>query len=98
MFGWLSAKDAIAQGQEIAQLVRGLLEKAEARGFVRTEGKVREKFDRLVERAVAAARSRRFNMLQKAKFANALKWDLREAGYPDEFIDDFVTALLVRMR
>lgn len=98
MFGWLSAKHAVAQGREIAHTVRGLLERADARGFARTEGKVREKFDRLVDGAVAAARARRYNLLQKAKFANALKWELRAAGYPDEFIDDFVTSLLVRMR
>lgn len=98
MFDWFDAKQAIAQGEEIARSVSGLLAHAEASGTARKDGKIREKFDRLVERSALAVRGQRFNLYQKAKFGNTLKWELREAGYPDEFVDDFVTLLLVRMR
>ncbi|MBI3370501.1 MAG: hypothetical protein HY017_01920 [Betaproteobacteria bacterium] len=98
MFNWFNATDAVAQGKEIALSVSGLLGASEAGGIRRAEGKIREKFERLIERSTAAVRGRRFNLYQKAKFANTLKWELREAGYPDEFIDEFLTFILVRTR
>lgn len=98
MFDWFNAKEAIAQGKEVARSVSGLLAHAETSGTARKDGKIVEKLDRLVERSALAVRDRRFNLYQKAKFGNTLKWELREAGYPDEFIDEFVTLLLVRIR
>ncbi len=98
MFGWFDAKEAVVQGREIARSVSGLLARGETGGATRKGGKLRDKFDRLVERSAHALRDRRFNLYQKAKFGNTLKWELREAGYPDEFVDEFVTLLLVRIR
>lgn len=98
MFNWFNATEAVAQGREIALSVSGSLRPAEAGGIRGAEGKNRENFERLIESATAAVRGRRFNLYQKAKFANTLKWELREAGYPDEFIDEFLTFILVRTR
>ena len=98
MFDWFNAKDAIAQGKEIARSVCALFARAETGGSARKDGKIREKFDRLVEGSALAVRGQRFNLYQKAKFGNTLKWELREAGYPDEFVDEFVMLLLVRIR
>ena len=98
MFNWFNSTEAVAQGKEIALSVFGLLAPAETGAITRAEGRIREKFERLIERSTSAVRSRRFNLYQKAKFANTLKWELREAGYPDEFIDEFLTFILVRTR
>lgn len=98
MFDWFNTKDAIAQGKEIARSVCALFARAETGGSARKDGKNQEKFDRLVEGSALAVRGQRFNLYQKAKFGNTLKWELREAGYPDEFIDEFVMLLLVRIR
>ena len=98
MFAWLDTKDAIAQGKETARSVCALFARAETGGSARKDGKIQEKFDRLVEGVALAVRGRRFNLYQKARFGNTLKWGLREAGYPDEFIDELVTLLLVRIR
>ena len=98
MFDWFNTQDAIAQGKEIARSVGALFARAETGGSARKDGKIQEKFDRLVEGSALAVRGQRFNLYQKAKFGNTLKWELREAGYPDEFIDEFVMLLLVRIR
>lgn len=98
MFSWFNATEAVAQGREIALGVCASLKPAEAGGITRTEGRMREQFERLIERSTSAVRGHRFNLYQKAKFANTLKWELREAGYPDEFIDEFLTFILVRTR
>ena len=98
MFNWFNATEAIAHGKEIAHGVSGLVAPPEAVGIRSAEAKLREKFERLIEESTAAVRARRFNLYQKAKFANTLKWELRDAGYPDDFIDEFLTFILVRTR
>lgn len=98
MFNWFNATQAVAQGKEVALSISALLAPSESVAIRSAEGKIKENFERLIEASVTAVRGHGFNIYQKAKFANTLKWELREAGYPDEFIDEFLTFILVRTR
>lgn len=43
--------------------------------------------DRIFSRISVFAAERRPNLYQKACFGNRIKWALKEAGYPDPFVD-----------
>ena len=46
------------------------------------------------DRARDAARKHRFNFYKRARLGNRVKWALKEAGYPDEFVTAFTTELI----
>jgi hypothetical protein len=56
--------------------------------------------DRIFTRISAFAAERRPNLYQKACFGNRVKWALKEASYPEPFVevatDKFVTYMTVR--
>lgn len=37
------------------------------------------------------------NFYKKAKLGNVLKWELKAAGYPDEFIDQITDDIILRL-
>lgn len=39
----------------------------------------------------------RLNFYKKAKVGNVLKWELKEAGYPEDFIDQIAKDVVVRL-
>ena len=56
-----------------------------------------QKLARIVERTSSQSAQQRFNFYQKAKFANALRWSLKDGGYTPDFIEEVVTLILARM-
>ena len=48
----------------------------------------------LFARIEAFAKGRKLSLYRKARLGNKVKWALREAGYPDFFVDAFVRELL----
>ena len=49
--------------------------------------------DLMLRNARDFVQQHRPNLFQKARIANRLKWALREAKYPTEFVDEFAYAL-----
>jgi protoporphyrinogen oxidase len=37
------------------------------------------------------------NLYKKAQFANTFKWALKEAGYEDAYVDEFVREIMLRL-
>ena len=42
-------------------------------------------------------RTHQLNIYKKAQFANTFKWALKEAGYEDAYIDEFVKEIMLRL-
>lgn len=66
---------------------------------LRKEGaKADKRFSRMTDvisnQARAFAQEQRPGIFQRARLGNRVKWALRDAGYPDPFIDAFVTELV----
>src|ERR671930_2444115 len=53
--------------------------------------------DRIFSRISAFATERRPNLYQKACFGNRIKWALKEAGYPEPFVDAVTEKFLAYM-
>ena len=53
--------------------------------------------DDTCNRAAAYQRQRRLGLYGKAKFGTSFKLELKQIGYPDEFVDDLTRQLLLTM-
>jgi len=53
--------------------------------------------DDVCNRATEFQRSRKLGMYGKAKMGTAFKLQLKESGYPDEFVDELTQRLLIRI-
>jgi len=53
---------------------------------------------KLVQRVSAFEARKDANLYQKAKFANAFKWKLKEGGYDDGFADELAKELVMHFR
>lgn len=89
-------KDFVAK--QVEQLCKDLPPKliAEARGKV-TVNKITRSLERVYASANAFRDERRLGFVGRAVVANAFKWGLKEASYPDEFVDMATEGLIVAL-
>lgn len=95
MLKWLRTKEVDA----FADTVVVELTKRVPLNMLRKEGgKADKRFSRMTEvisdQVRAFASSQRPNVYQRARLGNRVKWALKDAGYPEPFIDAFVTELI----
>jgi hypothetical protein len=56
-----------------------------------------KKLERVILNAKAFSANHKLNFYKKAKLANTLKWNLKEAGYSEEFVRDVVGLVVVNL-
>jgi hypothetical protein len=95
---WLDGGPAKDFGNEIANDIRALMPLGtDSKAGRKNPAKRLQKLARIVEKTSAESARRRFNFYQKAKFANALRWSLKDSGYAPDFTEEVVALLLARM-
>lgn len=95
MLKWLDATDAEKQADQAVEEVERLVPQAELTGGADVRKKQIQKLDRIIGNHRSRYASAGYNIYQKAKFANRVKWRLRDGGYPNEFIDSLVRLLII---
>lgn len=93
---WFDGRAAEEFGKETAERIRVLLP-IDATRSVKDPAKRLQKLMRIVEQASGRSAQHRFNVYQKAKFANALRWSLKDSGYTPDFVEEVVALILARM-
>jgi hypothetical protein len=95
MLKWFDAGPAETQADQAVAEVERLVPKEDLAppGLARKKqvGKLGPTIDRHRHQASMAG----YNIYQKAKFANRVKWRLRDSGFPDDFIDSVVRLLII---
>lgn len=94
---WLDGRAATELGNEIGNDIRHLLPIEKGAKAPKSPAKRLQKLARIVERTSLLSAQHRFNFYQKAKFANALRWSLQDAGYTPDFVEEVVGLILARM-
>ena len=98
MLGWFNTKEADAF---VDSLVAELVERVPPAGGGLSGRKglerVTRSFGAALGRVDSFARSQPLNVYKKAHFVNRVRWALREAGYPADFIETMVQELLVHL-
>lgn len=97
MIKWLDTKMAIAYAGTVAETVVGLMPLEPNAYKPMSVPKRMEKFEKLLKQISSSEQLRKFNFYQRAKFGTVLKWDLRERGYSEDFVDDLVRFALTRL-
>jgi len=89
MFGnWFNCKEVDEFADTIvADLVKRFPPSAVGVPAKTAAERLRRTHDTIFARIEAFARSRRLNLYKKAHLGNRVKWALKEAGYPEEFVD-----------
>jgi hypothetical protein len=95
MLKWLDAGPAQAFGAEIAREIIRLLGKVEAESKVRD--KHRSKLERVLTRVHRFGQTESLNVYKKARFGQAVRESLIEAGYPKPLAEDLVRLALTRL-
>jgi hypothetical protein len=109
MLSWFDATDFQRFGDELAVLfiedkpAVGEVNRKQRRmlkGKSKDKGKdpVQDTVRKLVLRISAFEPRKQANIYKKAKFANAFKWKLKEAGYDAGFADELAKELLIYFR
>jgi hypothetical protein len=59
--------------------------------------RVMKNVERIGERVAEFGRARQLNVYKKARFGNRIKWALKEARYPDLFVDVMTQELVTQL-
>jgi hypothetical protein len=106
MFAWFNAVEFQRFGEQLAvQVVEKLpLQPAVApndkgsRKGKRKAAAPQDVLRRLMTEVQMFSSRNKANFYKKAKFGNAFKWKLREAGYDAEFVDELTMELMLHFR
>jgi hypothetical protein len=94
---WFNASEVVAFAEEITREIEKLFPLDPKQVKLRSAKKEQRRFDSLLLRVRAYTSKTPLNVYKKAKFLNAVKWKLRDAGHDDEFISDVVALLTTSM-
>jgi len=93
-FKWFDAKASVAFATEIAREVQVLIPTKGETLQKKDYPKRLKKVERLLIRVRTFSKQHHLNTYQKAKFANTVRWSLREAGYPQDFVESVLGMML----
>jgi hypothetical protein len=87
---WLNTDEVDAFARALAQDLSGRLPlPAMASGKPLAPARISATREAIAARAVAFARKHKVNWYKKAHLTNTFKWELREAGYDDKFVNSW---------
>ena|SRR5437667_7106266 len=91
--GWFDAKEVVEFARGIARDIDRLLPVVRQNRKPASPKKDRQKLDALVLRTRAFSQQHKLNVYKKAKLLNTIKWELREAGHEEAFINEVISLL-----
>lgn len=95
---WFDTREVISYAKEIAQKIEGLrISASKAKSHAKAQKNAFEKHERLLAEVGFYAAHHRLNIYKRAKFLNTVKWELREHGSDDVFIDKIISLLAVAL-
>ena len=96
--GWFDTKELDAFADALVEdLVARVPPAGEASKGRKSFDKLRRTFGATFARVDAFARSHRLNVFKKAHFANRVRWALKEAGYPADFVGAMTQELVAHL-
>jgi hypothetical protein len=98
LFDWFNTKEVDAFADSVvAELQQRFPPSGVDLSTQKAVDRVAKNVDRLMGRVGEFARSRRLNLYKKARFGNRIKWALKEARYPELFVDVMTHQLVTEL-
>jgi len=91
---WFDSSASVAFASEISREVMTIIPPGGEDIQEKRHAKQVRSLERLLGRVRAFSKQHRLNIYQKAKFANTIRWTLKDAGYPREFIESVLAMML----
>ena len=91
---WFDAEASVTFGSEICREVQALIPADSEAVKEERHAKQLKSLERLLLRVRTFSKQHHLNIYQKAKFANTVRWSLREAGYPKDFVESVLAMML----
>lgn len=103
MLGWFDTREVDEFADSVvAELLRRFPPSGVDLSTKKAVERVTKNVDSLMRQVAEFARGHRLNVYKKARFGNRVKWALKEARYPDLFVDvmthELVTQVTVASR
>jgi hypothetical protein len=103
MLGWFDTREVDEFADSVvAELLRRFPPSGVDLSTKKAVERVTKNVDSLMRQVAEFARGRNLNVYKKARFGNRVKWALKEARYPDLFVDvmthELVTQVTVASR
>jgi len=96
--GWFNTKELDEFADSVvADLVKRYPPSGQALSGKKTFERLRRTFAATFARMDQFARSHRLNLYKKACFANRVRWALKEAGYPPDFVNTMTQEVVAHM-
>jgi hypothetical protein len=93
---WFGTKDVDEFARALARDLIGRLPPQDAGASKKhTAERMNNAREALRARVIAFARTHKVNWYRKAHFGNTFKWELREAGYDEKFVDSWTYDVLL---
>jgi hypothetical protein len=97
IFGWFAASQAQEFGRSLARFFIDRMPRDTSNKKNKSIAKRRETLDKMFLQIAQFKAQHKLNIYKKAKLGNAFKWELRTAGYDDEFIDALTHTLMQKL-
>ena len=91
---WFDSKASVDFASEIAREIQALVPVTGDDIHKKRPAKQVKSLERLLTKVRTFSKRHRLNLYQKAKFANTIRWSLRDAGYPTDFIESVLAMML----
>ena len=90
---WLDTSEAVAFARELALDITRAFPPTQNDRKPTSPKKGHRKLDNLVRRTCAFAQGHKLNVYKRGKLLNTIKWELRDAGHPESFVDEVIALL-----
>ena len=97
LFNRVPARDIEQFATEVARDFAKACPPADLQSERNSVRKLARSIDAACERAAAFQKEKKLGVFGKAKLGTTFKWELKELGYGDEFVDEFTRSLLLRL-
>lgn len=94
ILGWFDASEEKAFGKTLAQFYMQKISPDEAKSK-KEFNKRKETLEKIFQKMAQFEKEHKLNFYKKAQLGNTFKWELREAGYDDSYIDHLTKELML---
>ena len=93
LLNWFDASEAMQFGETLAQFHNERISLDSAQGK-KDEKKRQASLDKLFRQMSRFRAEHKLNVYQNAKMGNAFKWNLKDAGYDSDYVDQLTKQLM----
>lgn len=95
---WFDTRESVEFARSLAKDIIAKIPPASLSNYKRGDaGKHAKSLQSLYVRIEKFRQKNRLNIYKTAKLGNTLKWELKEAGYPEDFVDQITKDAVVRL-